>query len=112
MSEGKILLFVSFIVTVGAFLAVGPARCGRNISSWKASAYGSDWLVVQYAHTGEAINVWELKGKSVGNENQSDGIFFNDKDDNVVHLSGNYIFVEVNSDFTSTREKYIKKDKR
>jgi len=40
------------------------------------------------------INSWKLKGKSVGSESNSDGIFFEDNEGNVVHLSGHYVYIE------------------
>jgi len=105
ISETKITLAILVVIFIGFFLAVGPAGCNRRISAWKAAAYGSDWLVVQYSQDGDVINSWELKGKSIGSESNSDGIFFEDNEGNVVHLSGHYIYVET-KDFEAAKRKY------
>ena len=85
-----IALLVGFL-----FILVGPKGCQNKIRSWSSSAYGSDWLVVQYAYDGTVIASWELNNKAVDNETNSDGIRFIDKNSNVVHLSGHYVYIEV-----------------
>jgi hypothetical protein len=100
---------VAFFIAVMAvviFIIVGPAGISRRVDSWLGDAYGSDWLVVQYSMSGDVINYWELKDKSIGSEEGSDGIYFTDNDENVVHLSGHYVYIQVN-DFNSAKEKYI-----
>lgn len=103
---------VILIVVIGLFISVGPKGCDRSLSSWKASAYGSDWLVVQYAQDGSIISSWELTNKSIGNEAGSDGIYFLDDDDNVVHLSGHYIYVEVQheSKMDGLKKRFLKEE--
>jgi len=101
-----IAMFSVVMVTVLMFL--GPKGCERHISSWRADAYGSDWLVVQYAQDGSVMNHWELTDKSVGSETNSDGIYFIDSDGNVVHLSGHYVYVEVADDWDSVKKRYLK----
>lgn len=103
--EFKWLIVGGIIFVIVLFFLIGPATCSRHISSWKANSYGSDWLVIQYAQDGSIINNWELKGKSIGNEHGSDGIFFTDNFGNVVHLSGHYLYIQV-TDFDSVKEKY------
>jgi hypothetical protein len=103
-------LLVFGVVTIILAILVGPSGCERHLSSWKASAYGSNWLVVQYAQNGSVINHWELKDRSVGSEENSDGIFFKDNDGNVVHLSGHYVFIQT-ANFESAKEKYLKESK-
>jgi hypothetical protein len=73
----------------------GPAGMSRGIQKWSVSAYGSDWLVVQYTQDGSIISVWELKDKSVASESNSDGINFVDDHGNMVHLAGHYVYVQV-----------------
>lgn len=90
-----IFLFIVVILGVGAFVISGPKGCSRTMQSWSASAYGSDWFVVQYAYDGSVITTWELQNKSVENESSSDGIVFVDNAGNVTHLSGHYVYVQV-----------------
>lgn len=87
----SVIILVSVLVV--GFLLVGPAGCENKFSSWKASAYGSDWLVVQYAQDGSVITHWELKDAAVNNEKDSDGIYFTTPN-GVVHLSGHYVYVQ------------------
>lgn len=74
---------------------IGPKGCERRVASWKAEAYGSDWLVVQYAYDGSTIASWKLRDKSVGNEEGSDGIFFRTNKGHIIHLSGHYVYVQI-----------------
>jgi len=99
------LAVIVFVLILGVIM--GPAGCQRQMSAWKAGAYGSNWLVVQYAQDGHVINYWELKNKSIGNEQNSDGIYFPDNEDNVVHLSGHYVYIQTN-DFDRAKELYLK----
>lgn len=113
MSEGKlvVLCVTMFLVILGLiwFLAICPQGCRSRVESWSSSAYGADWLVVHYAQDGSVINFWELKNKSVGNEENSDGINFVDSDGNVVHLSGRYVYVEIkNSMWDEAKKKFLK----
>lgn len=92
------------------FLVFGPSGLNRNVNAWRASAFGSDWLVVHYAQDGRVINHWELHDLSIGNETQSDGIFFLDNDGNVVHLSGQYVYIEIKKDqWKSARTKFLRR---
>lgn len=77
------------------FLIMGPAGISRSFQKWNASAYGSDWVVVQYTQDGSIISHWELNNKSVASEENSDGINFVDADGNMVHLAGHYVYVQV-----------------
>lgn len=96
-----------FIVLV--LFSIFPLKgCENMFYSWKASAFGTDWLVIQYSAVGSPINVWELRNKSIYPESQSDGIYFLDESSNVIHLGGNYLYVQV-KDWDSTRAKYLKK---
>jgi len=113
MSEGKsyVIFVVALFLIAGliGFLTMGPQGCSRRVQSWSSSAYGADWLVVHYAQDGSVINLWELKGKSVGNEENSDGINFVDNDGNVVHLSGHYVYIEIkNNMWDEAKKKFLK----
>ena len=90
------------------FLIIGPNKINRFWQNYKADAYGSDWLVVQYDMTGSPIQYWELKDKSIGSEFNSDGIFFTDNDNLVIHLSGFYNYIEIkDNNFEKAKEKYL-----
>ncbi len=98
MSETKASLVGSaifiLVIIVGIIVCYGPAGIKTGVYGWKASAYGSDWLVVQYAQSGCVITSWELENEAVQNESSSDGIYFVTEKGPVVHLSGHYTFVQ------------------
>lgn len=94
LTAGVIIGMILFAIIV-VLLVVGPAGCYRSVCAWQAQAYGSDWLVIQYAQDGSVINHWELINTSVASESQSDGIQFPDTDGNMVHLSGHYVYAQV-----------------
>ena len=95
MKSFKPLIVTILVIAAITFTIIGPQGCNRRMSSWKAQAYGSNWIVLQFAATGQTIQHWVLINKSIGNELNSDGIYFTDKDGNVIHLSGHYLYVEV-----------------
>lgn len=97
-----------FVVIIGIFLFVtlGPAGCTNKFSAWKASAYGSDWLVVQYAMDGTVMNSWDLQNCAIHSESQSDGIYFT-TEHGVIHLSGHYLYVQ--NPTQNARDLYLKK---
>lgn len=88
------------------FIVMGPAGIRNKWSAWQASAYGSDWLVVQYTGMGEIQNTWDLKNCAIHSESSSDGIYFT-TDHGVVHLSGHYIYIQNPS--PQAKELYLKK---
>ena len=110
MSEVKAgilaVLAIAAVVVLGIVLIVGPKTIERQFSSWRASAYGSDWLVVQYSGMGKVMTHWELHDKSIGNEEHSDGIYFTDDNGNVIHLSGHYVYVQV-KDWSAVKKAYL-----
>ena len=85
-------LIGAVVLVVG--LIWGPAGLKTSLLGWVASAYGSDWLVVQYAQSGCVISSWELKDAAIHNEYGSDGIYFVTEAGPVVHLSGHYTYVQ------------------
>lgn len=105
------LAIIICIIGVIFFLIIGPKGCDRQISSWSADAYGSDWLVIQYSQDGSIINHWELKDKSIGSETNSDGIYFTDNEDNVVHLSGHYVYIQIKKSPEEVIKKYLRDKK-
>ena len=106
-SDIKIGAAIVGIVAVIIILVIGPSRIGRYWASYKADAYGSDWLVVKEDISGNTIRHWELKEKSVGSEEGSDGIYFIDEGGDVVHLSGFYTYVQVKGSFEEAKKKYL-----
>jgi hypothetical protein len=105
------VLLLGFIIFIGVL--AGPKGCSRRYDAWKASSYGSDWLVIRYNAMGKPVDHWELKNKSVGNEQDSDGIFFVDNDGIVVHLGGGaYGYYQVhNGAWDKARARYLKLEK-
>jgi hypothetical protein len=94
------------LAAIATFAIMGPAGCNNKFSAWKASAYGSDWLVVQYAVDGSVMNTWDLQDCAVHSESQSDGIYFT-TEHGVIHLSGHYLYVQ--NPTPEARELYLKK---
>lgn len=87
-------LIGGIVVTLGGlFLIAGPKGLSTGLSAWKASSYGSDWQIVQYAQSGCVIATWSLNNEAVHNETNSDGIYFR-HGNQVVHLSGHYLYVQ------------------
>ena len=84
---------VIFLIALLIFILIGPAGIANKFAAWKASAYGSDWLVVQYAQDGTIITSWELENSAIHSESQSDGIYFT-SGGSVKHLSGHYVYVQ------------------
>ncbi len=98
----------AFVVVIFLVLFIGPNRISRYWASYKADAYGSDWLVIKEDMYGDTIRYWELKNKSVGSEANSDGIYFIDENGDVAHLSGFYTYIQVKGDFESAKKEHLK----
>ena len=105
---GTIIVIILAITAI--ILLVGPQRIYRSYKGWKTDAYGAEWLVLQYAQDGSIIAYWELHKKSIGNETNSDGIYFTDNDGNVIHLSGHYIYIQVNKNLDELKQRFIKEN--
>ncbi len=88
---------ITLALVAGAALALsGCAQFERGWNSWKATSFGSDWIVVQYATDGKPFMCWRLEGASVSSEENSDGIFWQDPaHGNAVHIAGWYNHVQV-----------------
>lgn len=93
------VIVICAIILIIIALIIGPAGCTNTVAAWRASAYGSDWLVVQYAVDGSIINSWDLKNCAIHNEGNSDGIYFTTSH-GVVHLSGHYVYIQSPTDET------------
>lgn len=68
----------------------GCAGCKREWTATVAGATGTDWIVVQLGFDGHPVNAWKLVDVSVANESSSDGIWWQDRDGHLVHISGWY----------------------
>jgi len=101
---GIIVAVVLLVVVVS-----GPIGIQNQFSAWKANAYGSDWLIVQYTGMGDVQNHWELKNSAIHNEGHSDGIYFTTTH-GVVHLSGHYIYIQ--NPTPEAKELYLKSRKK
>jgi len=84
-------------VALAALLITGCAGFERDCNSSCAQNLGSDWIIVQYRMDGSPINCWKLKGTAVSNEGHSDGIYWQDPQGHLVHVSGHYNRVQVSS---------------
>lgn len=75
----------------------GCAAIDRDCSSCTASSFGSDWIVLQYGYDGKPINCWRLQNAAITNESQTDGIYWQAPSGHLVHISGWYNRVQVQS---------------
>lgn len=78
-----------------SLLLVGCAGYQRGCTNKIAITFGSDWLVVQHAADGSVSNCWKLASTSIGNEEKSDGIYWQSPNGHLIHLSGWYTRVQV-----------------
>ena len=95
-----------FSLIIAMLFIAGCAGMRRGCSSWYASSFGSDWIIVQYRFDGTPINCWKLEDTSVDNEGQSDGIYWKDgHSGHLVHIAGWYNRVQIaNRDFKNAAE--------
>lgn len=82
---------------------------GKN---YKQNNCEDNWLVIKEDVFGNTIKYWELKNKSISLEKNSNGIFFLDENENIIHLSGFYTYILVKTNFEEVKENnlVIKKD--
>ena len=88
-------------------LLAGCVWLERDCTSMGASSFGSDWLIVQLRADGEIARCWHLEGVGVTNEAHSDGIFWQDPAGHLVHISGWYNRVQVNTLTKSRKEAFL-----
>lgn len=87
---------VTAIITVVVIAgAVSWRGVSRGCSGCYAQNVGADWVVVQLDLAGEPFRCWELHSVSIANESQSDGIYWEEENGNLVHISGLYNRVQV-----------------
>jgi hypothetical protein len=77
------------------FFTISCAGTQRDCSSQCASELGSDWIIVQYGVDGKPFNCWRLEAAAISNEHGTDGIFWQNSDGHLVHISGWYNRVQV-----------------
>ncbi len=83
----------------------GCAGLVRDCQSCEATNLGADWIVVQFDMGGQPFNCWKLRGKSISNEQKSDGIFWVSDSKHLIHISGWYNRIQViNGDFEGAAE--------
>lgn len=80
---------------LGLLFLTGCAGWSRSCAGCNAESFGADWIVVQYRMDGTPINCWQIRNKSVANEPQSDGIWWESEDGHLIHVSGHYNRVQV-----------------
>lgn len=78
--------FTSIALTLGVL--AGCAGQQRGCQNWQAQTYGADWVVAQIGVDGHPARCWVLRGVSVANESQSDGLHWLSRDGHLVHLAG------------------------
>lgn len=76
-------------------LMTGCAGMERSCSGCSAEMGGADWVVIQADAYGRPFRCWPLRNVSIGNEEHSDGIWWQDSIVNLVHISGFYNRVQV-----------------
>jgi len=74
---------------------VGCAGLSKSCASCTAETFASDWVVVQVDLSGKPFRCWALQDVSISNEGQSDGIWWENQQGNLVHISGLYNRVQV-----------------
>lgn len=84
------------LATLSLVSLVGCAGFQRSCQSGVAQSFGADWLIVQYQFNGEPTNCWQLRDKSVANEEASDGVYWTTNTGHLVHISGWYNRIQVN----------------
>lgn len=71
------------------------AGINRSCSSCWASAAGADWVVVKNDLNGKPFRCWTLSNVSITSEQNSDGVYWKSSNGHLVHVAGNYDYVQV-----------------
>ena len=87
----------------------GCAGASRNCSQCNAETFGGDFVVVELTEArGVPYRCWMLRGVSISNEKNSDGIYWKDPESgNLVHISGSYDYVQVKGDNWNRALEYL-----
>lgn len=88
-------------LTIGATVfACGCAGMGKSCSQFGASAFGSDWIIVQYAFDGRPFHCWRLTDAPVDSESGGNLNWKDKSNGHLVHVTGWENRVQViNGDF-------------
>jgi hypothetical protein len=76
-------------------LVFGCAGQQRACAGCNAENFGADWVVVQLRNDGTPFRCWTLRNTSIGNEQGSDGIWWQSSGGHLVHISNLYNRVQV-----------------
>lgn len=88
-----------------AVMLTGCAGFNTSCSNFNAESFGADWIITEYDMNGTPFMCWKLKGISVMNERDSDGIKWSESG-HMMHISGWYNRVQVgNGDFKGAGER-------
>jgi len=80
----------------------GCASASRWCTSCTAQHAGADYVVVQMDYDGRPFRCWKLTGVSIVSETSSDGIYWESDEGTLVHLSGNYNYVQKGDSWDET----------
>lgn len=85
------------LVTMATSVCLVASCAGtvRSCSSCSAESFGGDWVVVQYTLSGQVLHCWRLPNTSIVNESDSDGIYWENPEGSLVHISNFYNRVQV-----------------
>ena len=75
-------------VALVALLTTGCASTYKGCAQFGASAFGSDWIVVQYAQDGTPFHCWKLRGASVTGTEGGSVDWQDTSNGHLVHLTG------------------------
>ena len=67
----------------------------REVSRLTATSFGADYIVVKRDMLGKPFLCWKLKNVTVTSERTSDGIYWQHPTGHLIHISGNYDYVQV-----------------
>lgn len=81
-------------------LLTGCAGMQRDCSGCIADNAGTNAVVLQFDMSGRPFRCWELRDVVLTSESGSDGIWWQNRAGNLVHISGQYNYVRVTSTWT------------
>jgi hypothetical protein len=94
----KFWVLICVVVVVLVWVGMSWRGISRGCSGCYASSVGADWIVVQVDLEGRPFRCWELDNVSVANESQSDGVYWEESNGNLVHISGLYNRVQISGE--------------
>lgn len=95
-------IIIGVVVLVGSGLLISECRgCQRKAQDIWAGGVGADWIIIERRLDGTPYQCWMLEDVSVANEGSSDGIYWENENGNLIHISGSYDRVQVLNDHWS-----------